>query len=169
MASDIEADLHRKSSATKKSAPKHSTFCCDLQSSDSPTTDPIDDNTDQPFKTETNLRIRETSLVFPTKEHLATIEALVNGDETLALIDSCSTASIISSVIAEDLGLAIDTNSARVLHTANGPLQTLGLAHFDLTLHPLKRRISAQVVQDFPYCLLLGTNIRKALTLWLHL
>ena len=101
-------------------------------------------------------------MVFPTKEHQATIEALVNGDETLALIDSCSTASIISSGIAEDLGLAIDTISARVLHTANGPLQTLGLAHFDLTLHPLKRRILAQVVQDFPYCLLLGTNIRKA-------
>ena len=77
-------------------------------------------------------------MVFLTKEHQATIEALFNGDETLALIDSCSTASIISSVIAEDLGLAIDTNNACVLYTANGPLQTLGLAHFDLALYPLK-------------------------------
>ena len=156
---------------SKKKPPTPCKFCTDLgqtnyhwhrecknrtQSTTPETTNVItaDDNTDTPPVT----NVSKSNINVPAVGNFITTPAKIGNWDLVATVDTASTINLMPLSIAEYLNLTIDRHVSSDLSMAKGTAKTSGIAHFDLTIGSITKSISALLLKDFQYTLLIGTK-----------
>jgi hypothetical protein len=109
----------------------------------------------------TNLVNSHSNLMTSDVDSFITIEAAIGGIRFNAILDTASTINIMPELIAKQHNLKINSKKSIKLDLAEGSTNTLGTVSFNLTIGSLTHTITAQVICDFRYHLLLGTDIGK--------
>ena len=156
---------------SKKKPPTPCKFCTDLGQTNyhwhrecrnrTPSTTPettnvitADDNTDTPPVT----NVSKSDINVPAVGNFITTPAKIGNWDLVATVDTASTINLMPLSIAEYLNLTIDRHASSDLSMAKGTAKTSGIAHFKLTIGSITKSISALLLKDFQYTLLIGTK-----------
>jgi hypothetical protein len=84
-------------------------------------------------------------------------------------MDTASTTNMISDKVTKRLMLRPRPNTSIIINMARGQTKSIGSIEILITIGSMTRKITANVMKDFPYELLLGINIGKVFQLILEL
>ena len=115
------------------------------------------ESTFQASKAETQLSCAE-ALVTPlsTCDDPILVKTYIKDTKVMAFVDTGANVNLMPESVVYEFGLILDRTTARPVKTASGFAQTLGSATFELTINGNKKTISALVIRDFEYTLLLS-------------
>ena len=89
--------------------------------------------------------------------------------QTKAVLDTGANIHVISLKLVRQLDLRVDTRLATTIRLASGYVRSQGMVRFSLSIGPYTKHISAHVLKDLSYSLMLGIIIGKLFPISINL